>query len=285
VRDCLLQPDIHADAPKRLLGMARQRLWKALQQARSCLDQQQVRLFRINGAEIGCQRLARQFNNGASHLDPSRPATDDDDGEEPFALARIGLHLRALEGEQQTSAHLRGVVDRLQAGRMGGPAVMAEIAMGRPGREHQNVIGNVAVRHDYAFAHTVDTSHRAQQHAGIVLAPDQTSNGPGDVGRRQASCRHLVEQWLKEVVVLPVNQGDVHRRLGKPLSDTETSEAGADDYHARASAAPAAGCVLRPALLQGLRRMKGHAPLFTLAGVARRRPNVERHVAVAQAPD
>lgn len=69
-----------------------------------------------------------------------------------------------------------------------------------------------------------------------ALAPDQASNRPGDVGRRQPGRRHLVEQWLKEVMVLPVDQGDVRRRLGKPLRDSEAGEAGADDDHARALA-------------------------------------------------
>lgn len=47
---------------------------------------------------------------------------------------------------------------------------------------------------------------------------------------------HLVEQWLKEVMVLPVDQGNVRRRLGKPLRDSQADEAGADDDHARALA-------------------------------------------------
>jgi len=148
-------------APKRLLGMARQRFRKAGQQAWSSLDQQHACLLRIDGAEVGRERLVRQFDHGAGHLDPGRPAADDDDGEEPFALARIGFHLRALEGEQQTAADLRGVVDRLQAGRMGGPVIISKIAVGRSGREHQNVIGNVAAAHDDAFAHTIDAGDRA----------------------------------------------------------------------------------------------------------------------------
>ena len=158
--------------------MPRQRLRKAWQQAWPGLDQQHARLLGINGAEVGRERLARQFDDGAGHFDPGRPAADDDDGEEPFALARIGFHLRAFEGEQQTAADLRGVIDRLQAGRISGPAIIAEIAMGRSGREHENVIGNVAVPHDDAFAHTIDAGDRAQQHACVALVPDQTSNGP-----------------------------------------------------------------------------------------------------------
>ena len=35
-------------------------------------------------------------------------------------------------------------------------------------------------------------------------------------------------------MVLPVDQGDVRRRLGKPLRDSQAAEAGADDDHAQA---------------------------------------------------
>ncbi len=37
-------------------------------------------------------------------------------------------------------------------------------------------------------------------------------------------------------MVLPVDQGDVRRRLGKPLRDSQAAEAGADVDHARALA-------------------------------------------------
>ncbi len=139
-----------------------------------------------------------------------------------------------IEGEQQTAADFGSVVDRLQAGRMGGPAVVAEVAMAGPGREHQNVIGNVSAVHDDVFALTINACDCAQQHACVALAPDQATNRSSDVGRRQPGGRHLIEQRLKEVMVLPVDQGDVRRRFGKPLRDSEAGEASAHDDHARA---------------------------------------------------
>ena len=50
-------------------------------------------------------------------------------------------------------------------------------------------------------------------------------------------------------MVLPVDEGDVHRCLGKPLRDTEASEAGADDNYARVPAVHAAGHELKSVLL------------------------------------
>jgi hypothetical protein len=111
---------------------------------------------------------------------------------------------------------------------------VAEIAMARPGREHQNVIGNVSAIHDDVLAITIDACDCAQQYPGVALASDQASNRPGDVGGRQPCRRHLVKQWLKEVMVLLVDQGDVRRRFGKPLRDSQAAKASAKDDHAGA---------------------------------------------------
>ena len=68
-------------------------------------------------------------------------------------------------------------------------------------------------------------------------------------------------------MVLPIDWDDVHRRLGKPLCDSEAGEAGANDDHARAPSTHAgARHEMKSALLQGLRRMMGHAFSITVAG-------------------
>src|SRR5271169_28385 len=61
-------------------------------------------------------------------------------------------------------------------------------------------------------------------------------------------------------MVLAVDQGDVHRRLGQPLCGGQTAEPGADDDHARALAVRAgARHELQAVLFQRLRRARGHA--------------------------
>jgi hypothetical protein len=51
---------------------------------------------------------------------------------------------------------------------------------------------------------------------------------PGNVRRRQAGGRHLIEKRLEEMVVLAINQRDIGGSCAKPLSDGETAEAGTD---------------------------------------------------------
>ncbi|GLW90743.1 hypothetical protein Aglo03_15590 [Actinokineospora globicatena] len=54
----------------------------------------------------------------------------------------------------------------------------------------------------------------------------------GDVARRQDRGRHLVEQWLEEVVVDPVDDYDFRVRATQTPGGVQTPETRADDYHA-----------------------------------------------------
>ena len=137
--------DVNAQTRERVGRVAGQRLWKPRKQPGAGLDQHHMGLLGIDGAEVGGKRLAREFRHGSRHLHPGRPTADDNDAQEPAALLGVALKLGALESQEQTAADLRCVVDRLQARRMGGPVVVAEIAVGRPGREHENVVADPAI--------------------------------------------------------------------------------------------------------------------------------------------
>jgi hypothetical protein len=59
----------------------------------------------------------------------------------------------------------------------------AKIAMGRLGRERQNVVGNVTAAQIHMFIRMIDAGDLAPQYACVALVAHQTSNGRGDVGR------------------------------------------------------------------------------------------------------
>ena len=82
------------------------------------------------------QRVLRQFDDGAGQLDAGRPAADDDEGQQR-PRSRIGLALRAFEGEQHAAPNRGRVLQRLQARRQRLPFVMAEIGVARAGGEHE----------------------------------------------------------------------------------------------------------------------------------------------------
>ena len=106
----------------------------------------------VDVAEVGRQRVLRQFGDGAGEFDAGRTGADDDEGQKRRAPLRIALALGALEGHQNAPPQRGGVLQRLQARRERLPFVMAEIGVPRAGGEHQRVVGQrVAVIEQHAL--------------------------------------------------------------------------------------------------------------------------------------
>ena len=122
-----------------------QRRRESRQQARAGLDQHDARVAGIDAAEVVAQRHVGQLGDGAGHLDAGRAAADHDEGEQAPPLSRVVAPLGLLEGGQDAAADAGGVVDLLQAGRDALPVVVAEIGVPRAGRQHEIVVGDVAV--------------------------------------------------------------------------------------------------------------------------------------------
>ena len=206
---------------------------KGRQHARPGLDQDDARLARIDVAEVVAQRHARQLGDGAGHLDAGRAAADHDEGEEAaaglVALGRLGV----LERRQDAAADVRGVVDLLQAGRHALPFVVAEIGVPRAGREHQRVVGQGAIVERDRAALLVDAVHLAQQHVHVGRAAQDGADRRRDLGRRQAGGRDLVEQRLEQMVVAPVDDGDVGIGTGQRAGGAQPAEARADNDDVR----------------------------------------------------
>ena len=87
--------------------------------------------------------MAGELDHRARHLDPGRAAADDDGGEEPRLLGRVGGDLGVLEGEEQARPDGARVLDGARPRRRRGPVVMAEIVVVGPGGEDEAVEGKV----------------------------------------------------------------------------------------------------------------------------------------------
>jgi hypothetical protein len=77
----------------------------------------------------------------------------------------------------------------------------------------------------------VDALDLGQEHADVLLFAHDGSDRNSDLARRQARHRDLVEQRLKQVVVLPVDQGDVDIGLGQRTSTRQAAESTAYDHN------------------------------------------------------
>ena len=66
-----------------------------------------------------------------------------------------------------------------------------------------------------------------------MLAPQNMADRPGDLGRRKRRRRHLVQERLEAMVVLPVKERDRNGRAAQRLGGLEAAEACADDDDVR----------------------------------------------------
>ena len=134
---------------------------------------------------------------------------------------RVFFRLCLLEGSQNL------VSNRDRVGKAREPRskpcefVPAEVAVARPRREDQIVVFE---RDAFAVDRVdedpppiaVDTGDLAEDHRGVPLASQNAANRRGGLRRAQDRRRHLVQEGLEQVVVLPIDEDDAHTILGGP---------------------------------------------------------------------
>ena len=103
------------------------------------------------------------------------------------------------------------------------------VRMSGAGGEHKVVVGYSFAAEEHLAACRIDVRHLAENDARIGLVVDDTANGRGHVGGRQAGRRHLIEQRLEQMVIAPIDEGDVSVALLQPLGHGKAAEAGAGD--------------------------------------------------------
>ncbi len=196
------------------------------------LQQDDPRGRRVDRAELTCHRLERDLGDRTGHLDARGTATDDHERQVGVSFGWIGGPLGALERAEDPAADLECVLDGLQPGCVELPVVVPEVGMGRAGGEDEVVeVDRRVVVEDH---HVVADAHDlTEQDAHVGLGGDERADRSGDVARIQPCGGHLVEQRLEQVVVAPVDEGDVHRRVGERSRRRQPAESAADDHDMR----------------------------------------------------
>src|SRR6516162_10563948 len=67
----------------------------------------------------------------------------------------------------------------------------------------------------------VDADYVGHQDSCVFLAPQNMPEGPGDVGGRERSSCDLVKQWLKTMIVMPINNRDLDRLMDSAFSPSQ----------------------------------------------------------------
>ena len=197
------------------------------------------------------QRPARDFGERAGKLHARRSAPDDDKRQQAALFAGAGGALRRLERKQDPLPHLQRIVERLQSGRRCRPIVVAEVGVRRSSRKNQIVESDrvLVALVDSGFSRTVapgfsrtliehddppdriDRLRVGEEDFHVLLPAQDPSNRRCHVGRRQRGGRHLIEQRLKQMVVMAVDQRDTDGRVPQRLSGGQTTKSAAKNHN------------------------------------------------------
>ena len=184
-------------------------------------------------AEVASQGALRQFGDGSGKLHAGRPAADDDEGHEPSPLGLVRLHLGTFEGEQDVLAHDKGVVQGLEGEGSRAPVLAAEIRVLRPCGEDESVVFVPALFRQHRPRGRVESRDPVHHDSHVAAASKQQADRHGDVGRRHGGGGDLVEQRLEQMMVLLIDEGDLHGRILQSARGRKPPETGADDDNFR----------------------------------------------------
>src|SRR5205823_13348916 len=115
---------------------------------------------------------------------------------------------------------------------------MPEITVSNTSGKNQVVVMHrhmlaIGVIHKHAALLLVHASDVAHNHHRVLVRPQNSADWRTHLGWREHRRRHLIEEWLKYVMVCPINQNDLCRRFSKSFCRSQTAEASPDNHHSR----------------------------------------------------
>ena len=172
----------HAEFLQLAACLQRQHFREGGQHPWSGFNQPHLGVGRVDMAELVLQCVAGDLGQGAGQFHAGRAAADDGEAQPCRALDRIGFGLGTLERQQQLAAQVQRIVQRLQAGRIGSPFVVAEIGMSGTASDQQHVISDLAAIAELHLPGVlVDGHHFAQPHFDVSLLAEDMPQRRGDI--------------------------------------------------------------------------------------------------------
>ncbi len=109
---------------------------------------------------------------------------------------------------------------------------MVEVGMTGAGREDEVIVRELRAVQLYRPCFEVDTGHLAEQDIDVRVPAQHAPNWAGDLSGRQQRRRDLVEERLKHMIVLAVDDRDVDRLGGQRLGGRQSGEPRPDHHDA-----------------------------------------------------
>src|SRR4030095_12737408 len=186
----------------------------------------------VASPKVAPQGVATHFSDSACKLYTCRSRANDDEGQQSPMAGRVTFKLCRLEGAQYAPANFRGLRQALESRSVCFPFLVTEVGMGRTTSEYQIVIAELANVSGNFTCRDVDCARRTLQHPHIPTRGEDAADGCGDVSRAQSRGRDLVQERVKQVMVLPVQTRDFDAiAVSKRLGGVQADEAGSDDQY------------------------------------------------------
>ena len=128
---------------------------------------------------------------------------------------------------------------------------MAEVGLLGPARYNKIIEVDPNVLCDDLLSLKVDMRNLPQHYRSVLLIAQDAPGRRRDVGGRESGSRHLIEQRLKEMIIVAVDHSYVERGMPQRLGSRKPSKTSADD---RNPGTMVAGITLGHRALLGLER-------------------------------
>src|SRR6266496_3811713 len=115
---------------------------------------------------------------------------------------------------------------------------MPEVTMANAGGENEMIVWHwnvfaIRIIHKHAALLLVHTGDFAHDHSRVFLLPQDSADWRTHLRRREHRRRHLIEKWLKNMMVCPINKNDLGRRFSKSFGRSQTTKTATDDHYPR----------------------------------------------------
>ena len=191
--------------------------------------QNDLRFGEIKVVVLVSHDAVNQLGQRARTLHARRAAADAYEGQHAAALRFVFALRGPLEHPQDVIADRHGLLQRLHAEGMFRDVLHAEEIRHRARRQHQIIVRHFSLIGNQHPVLGVEILRVRHEETDVLRVAEKRANRICDLVLVQFRRGKLVQQRLKHMEIVPVDNRDVHRQLRQLLRHLDAAEAGAHD--------------------------------------------------------